>query len=212
MIRLQKYLSGAGIASRRKAEELITAGRISVNGKPVTILGSKVDPDKDEVFLDGERIRPPTQPIYLVMHKPRETVCTESDPEGRKRVYDLLPRGRPRLFTIGRLARTASSSGKLLLLSTCTISGANASIGSSAARVSAASRLAGSKRAPGAATTRKPAGASVGTSASPCTTRTSWPVRASAAASKWPYVATPPVGRQSDETSAMRNGWRGNER
>jgi 23S rRNA pseudouridine2605 synthase len=102
-VRLQKYLSAAGVASRRKSEALITEGRVSVNGVVVNELGSKVDPATAEVTVDGFSVGLPSAPLYVMMNKPRATVCTESDPEGRERVHDLLPRGLPRLFTIGRL-------------------------------------------------------------------------------------------------------------
>ena len=101
-VRLQKFLSAAGVASRRKSEVLITDGRVTVNGDTVTELGTKVDPESDVVTVDGARVVQ-SAPIYLVMNKPRATVCTESDPEGRERVHDLLPPGLPRLFTVGRL-------------------------------------------------------------------------------------------------------------
>lgn len=102
-MRLQKLLSRAGIASRRKAELLITSGRVSVNGEPCKTLGTRVDPLTDVISVDGDRIEIPRQPFYVLMNKPRGTVCTEKDPEGRERVHDLLPPGLPRLFTIGRL-------------------------------------------------------------------------------------------------------------
>ncbi len=102
-IRLQKFLSGAGIASRRQAETLITAGRVSINGKAATELGVRVDPKNDRVTVDGEPVRLPAEPMVVLMNKPREMVCTESDPEGRARIHELLPKGLPRLFTIGRL-------------------------------------------------------------------------------------------------------------
>jgi 23S rRNA pseudouridine2605 synthase len=101
-MRLQKFLSQAGKASRRKSETLIEAGRVTVNGK-VAILGTKVDPEKDEVVLDGAQIKPLSSPLYFVMNKPREFLCTESDPEHRPTVYKLLPPGLPRMFTVGRL-------------------------------------------------------------------------------------------------------------
>jgi len=101
-VRLQKFLSAAGIASRRKAEVMITAGRVSVNGKKCTELGTKVDPSKDAVSVDGTPVKRP-ELLYYLMHKPRATLCTESDPEGRDRVHDLLPKHLPRLFTVGRL-------------------------------------------------------------------------------------------------------------
>ena len=102
-IRLQKYLSQCGIASRRQAETYITAGRVTVNGKVTTVLGSRIDPDKDVVEVDHRKISPPKTPIYVVMNKPRATVCTEHDPQGRDKVHDLLPKSLPRLFTVGRL-------------------------------------------------------------------------------------------------------------
>lgn len=101
-VRLQKYLSAAGIASRRQAETLIVAGRVTVNGVPATELGTKVDPKRDKVDVDGVQIRVKAF-VYLLMNKPRGSVCSERDPEGRPRVHDLLPKGLPRLFTVGRL-------------------------------------------------------------------------------------------------------------
>ncbi|MEC8025652.1 MAG: pseudouridine synthase [Myxococcota bacterium] len=102
-MRLQRFLSAAGVASRRKAEIWIVEGRVTVNGQTVTELGTKVNSDKDRVEVDGEHIRMPDAPLYYLLHKPPGTVCTESDPEGRPRVHELLPPGLPRLFTVGRL-------------------------------------------------------------------------------------------------------------
>ena len=102
-VRLQKFLSAAGVASRRKAETMIQLGRIGVNGERVKELGTKVDPSADTVTLDGEEVKLPATPLYYVMNKPRATVCTENDPERRQRVHELLPPGLPRMFTIGRL-------------------------------------------------------------------------------------------------------------
>ncbi len=101
-IRLQKFLSGAGLTSRRKGEEMIAAGRVTVNGQVVTELGTRVNPLKDNVAVDGARVRMGA-PVYVLMHKPKGTVCSERDPEGRARVHDLLPKGLPRVFTVGRL-------------------------------------------------------------------------------------------------------------
>jgi pseudouridine synthase len=101
--RLQKILSAAGLASRRKAEELITAGRVEVNGETVTALGTKADPTKDIVRLDGERVLVPAEKTYLLLFKPRGYVSTLDDPQGRPTVKDLLPKGIPRVFHVGRL-------------------------------------------------------------------------------------------------------------
>jgi pseudouridine synthase len=111
--RLQKILASAGIASRRKAEELITSGRISVNGETVTTLGSKADLDSDDIRVDGTRIQGPQQHLYIMLYKPREVVTTVSDPEGRPTVMDLVRDIRERVFPIGRL--DYNSEGLLLL-------------------------------------------------------------------------------------------------
>jgi 23S rRNA pseudouridine2605 synthase len=101
--RLQKILSQAGVASRRKAEELITAGRVTVNGQIVTELGSKADFESDHVKVDGRLLRAPKHFIYLAMNKPKECVTTVSDPEGRETVMHLLKNVRERVFPVGRL-------------------------------------------------------------------------------------------------------------
>jgi 23S rRNA pseudouridine2605 synthase len=103
MMRLQRYLSEAGVAARRKAEELITAGRVTVNGRVVDELGSKVDPDKDTVTVDGLRVQPEDK-LYLVLNKPKGYVSTVSDPQGRHTVMELLPRTTVKgLRPVGRL-------------------------------------------------------------------------------------------------------------
>ena len=84
--RLQKILAAAGVASRRKAEELITAGRVSVNGEKITALGSKADARSDEIRLDGELLRGPERHVYIALYKPKGYVTTVSDPEGRPTV------------------------------------------------------------------------------------------------------------------------------
>src|SRR5687768_7935455 len=90
MIRLQKFLASAGVASRRKAEELITAGRVRVNGVVVKELGTKVDPATDDVVVDGRKIEA-AAPVWIKLHKPRRYMSTRSDPEGRPTIYELLP-------------------------------------------------------------------------------------------------------------------------
>ncbi len=100
--RLQKFLSQAGVASRRKAEELIVAGRVRVNGAPARELGTKVDPTRDVVEVDGARVEVAgTQ--WLAVHKPRGYVTTRQDPEGRPTVYELVPAEYRGLFYVGRL-------------------------------------------------------------------------------------------------------------
>ena len=100
--RLQKVIAAAGIASRRKAEALITAGRVRVNGKVVTELGTKVDPREDKVEVDGRRVVA-DPPMYLVLHKPREMVSTLDDPEGRPTLADILKKVHVQVHPVGRL-------------------------------------------------------------------------------------------------------------
>jgi len=116
MERLQKVLSRAGIASRRAAEALIAAGRVTVNGAVVTRLGTQVDPARDAIKLDGTRVSGAAPvPQYLMFHKPRGVVTTLSDPEGRPTVRDYLQGVRGRVFPVGRL--DYASEGLLLLTS-----------------------------------------------------------------------------------------------
>ena len=112
-LRLQKFLAGAGIASRREAERLILAGRVEVNGQPVDRLGTRVDPGRDTVRLDGRRIREAEQHVYYLLHKPRGFITSASDPEGRPTVLQLLRGVRERVFPVGRL--DWNSEGLLLL-------------------------------------------------------------------------------------------------
>jgi 23S rRNA pseudouridine2605 synthase len=109
--RLQKVLAAAGVASRRAAEELIAAGRVTVNGEPAT-LGRKVDPATDDVRVDGERVNIDPDRVYVLLNKPQGVLTTADDPQGRPTVFDLvnLPQ---RLFTVGRLDR--DTEGLLLL-------------------------------------------------------------------------------------------------
>ncbi|WP_296139160.1 pseudouridine synthase [uncultured Tessaracoccus sp.] len=102
-IRLQKVLAAAGIASRRASEELIVEGRVEVNGEIVTELGTRVDPERDKVRVDGSRIPPARNHVYLVLNKPRGVVSTMDDPEGRPTLADYVPPRTSRLFHVGRL-------------------------------------------------------------------------------------------------------------
>ncbi|MGC2695272.1 MAG: pseudouridine synthase [Candidatus Angelobacter sp.] len=111
--RLQKIIAAAGIASRRKAEELITQGRVSVNGQTVTELGSKADLENDHIKVDGKMLQGPERHVYLLLNKPKGYVTTVSDPEGRPTVMDLVKHARARIYPVGRL--DWSSEGLLLL-------------------------------------------------------------------------------------------------
>lgn len=114
-VRLQKYLARAGVASRRHAEELIGAGRVSVNGSVVSEMGVKVDPDADEVAVDGAVVRPPAEGVTFMLHKPAGYVTTMSDPQGRPTVAELVAAeaaAHPGLFPVGRL--DADTTGLLL--------------------------------------------------------------------------------------------------
>ena len=112
--RLQKIIARAGIVSRRKAEELITAGRVSVNGAVVRELGSKADPATDTVCVDGTPVQAGAERRYLAMNKPKGCITSTSDPEGRPTVMDLLgPEGSKGLFPVGRL--DYNTEGLLLL-------------------------------------------------------------------------------------------------
>lgn len=101
--RLQKIIARAGLASRREAEEMILAGRIRLNGKVVTELGTKADPERDHIKLDGKLITRSEEPRYILLYKPKEVMTTVDDPEGRKTVMDLLRGVRERVFPVGRL-------------------------------------------------------------------------------------------------------------
>src|SRR5688572_2625861 len=100
--RLQKYLARSGVASRRHAEELITAGRVTVNNEKVTELGSKVSPG-DMVTVDGQLVEPPDESSYFLLYKPAGVVTTLSDPQGRPTVATYVEDAGTRLFPVGRL-------------------------------------------------------------------------------------------------------------
>ena len=101
--RLQKIISAAGVTSRRKAEELITQGRVTVNGQTVSELGSKADLGRDSIKVDGKPLRSPTRHTYLLLNKPKGYVTTVNDPEGRQTVMDLVRNVGERIYPIGRL-------------------------------------------------------------------------------------------------------------
>jgi 23S rRNA pseudouridine2605 synthase len=106
-VRLNKYIAAAGICSRREADQLISAGLITVNGKSVTVLGSKVNPD-DEVRYNGERIRTERK-VYLLLNKPKDYVTTTDDPKERKTVMVLISDAcKERVYPVGRLDRNTT--------------------------------------------------------------------------------------------------------
>jgi 23S rRNA pseudouridine2605 synthase len=111
--RLQKIIAAAGIASRRKAEELITSGRVQVNGQTVTELGSKADPEKDHIRVNGKLLHGAQRHVYLVLNKPKGFVTTVSDPEGRPTVMSLVRGVGSRVYPVGRL--DYASEGLLLM-------------------------------------------------------------------------------------------------
>lgn len=113
LIRLQKLLAQSGVASRRKCEELMLAGSVEVDGEVVTRLGTKVDPRRAVIRVDGRRLPPVSEHVYLVLHKPVGVVSTMSDPQGRDTVGDLVAERPERLFHVGRL--DTDTSGLLLV-------------------------------------------------------------------------------------------------
>ena len=110
-MRLQKFLSAAGVCSRRKGEEFIKAGRISVNGEVIVELGTKIDPDQDRVEVDGKAIKPSNTLVYIALNKPKDYVTSCSHP-GQKVVVDLVDISE-RIYPVGRLDK--DSTGLLLL-------------------------------------------------------------------------------------------------
>jgi len=109
--RLQKVLAAAGVASRRKCEELILEGAVRVNGRVVNKLPVFVDAEKDAITVNGKKIRPERK-VYYLLNKPKGVICTSSDPQGRKKAIDLVP-ARERIFCVGRL--DIDSTGLIIL-------------------------------------------------------------------------------------------------
>jgi 23S rRNA pseudouridine2605 synthase len=101
-VRLQKFLAEAGVASRRAGERIILAGRVRVNGQPVARLGFTVDPQHDQVTVDGKRIQA-RRKLYVALHKPRGCVCSRKDEHGRPTIYELLPPEWTTVNSVGRL-------------------------------------------------------------------------------------------------------------
>jgi 23S rRNA pseudouridine2605 synthase len=111
--RLQKILAAAGVASRRQSEGIIAAGRVTINGQVASQLGTKADPERDHIRVDGKLLHGPERKVYLLLNKPRGYVTTVSDPEGRPTVMHLLRDLGVRLYPVGRL--DYASEGLLLL-------------------------------------------------------------------------------------------------
>jgi 23S rRNA pseudouridine2605 synthase len=102
VVRLQKFLADAGVASRRAGEQIILEGRVAVNGKTVRLLGSKVDPDHDRVTVDGKAVHA-KKLLYVALNKPPGCVCSRKDELGRPTIYELLPREWDTVQSVGRL-------------------------------------------------------------------------------------------------------------
>ncbi|HWU32495.1 MAG TPA: pseudouridine synthase [Marmoricola sp.] len=113
LIRLQKFLALSGVASRRRCEELMLDGAVEVDGEIVTRLGTKIDPSKAVVRVEGKRLPPVSDNVYLVLNKPRGVVSTMSDPQGRRNLGDVVADRPERLFHVGRL--DTDTSGLILL-------------------------------------------------------------------------------------------------
>src|SRR6267378_2044198 len=111
--RLQKVMAACGVASRRKAEEMIAAGRVTVNGAVVLELGTKADPERDQICVDGRLLKGPGRLLYFLLHKPKGYVTTVSDPEGRLTVMELMKKCPERVYPVGRL--DYASEGLLLM-------------------------------------------------------------------------------------------------
>jgi len=112
LIRLNKFLASAGIASRRKADELILSGSVTVNGQRVTTLGSRIDQSRDKVYVGGKQVVHLDENVYIVLHKPKDCITTTDDEKGRRTVLDLV-HVKERVYPVGRLDR--NTTGVLLL-------------------------------------------------------------------------------------------------
>jgi len=113
MERLNKFMAAAGVASRRKCDELISEGKVEVNGQIVTSLGTQIDPQKDKITLEGKLIKPLDGHVYIAMNKPQGFVTTVKDTHNRPTVIDLIPSVKRRLYPVGRL--DMDSEGLLLM-------------------------------------------------------------------------------------------------
>src|SRR5947208_1994960 len=113
--RLARFLAHAGVASRRHAEELMASGRVQVNGSVITTQGTRIDPARDHVCVDGKPVHVSADHVYLLLNKPTGYICTRHDPQGRPTVLDLLPPDirQLRIYPVGRL--DIDTSGLLLL-------------------------------------------------------------------------------------------------
>jgi len=111
--RLQKIMAASGIASRRKAEEIIAAGRVTLNGKVVVEQGTKADPERDVICIDGAPLKRQERLLYFLLHKPKGYVTTVSDPQGRPTVMELMKKCLERVYPVGRL--DYASEGLLLM-------------------------------------------------------------------------------------------------
>jgi 23S rRNA pseudouridine2605 synthase len=111
--RLQKIMAACGVASRRKAEEIIAAGRVTLNGAVVVELGTKADPERDKICVDGKPLKAPERLLYFLLNKPKGYVTTVSDPEGRLTVIELMKNCPERVYPVGRL--DYASEGLLLM-------------------------------------------------------------------------------------------------
>jgi 23S rRNA pseudouridine2605 synthase len=131
--RLQKIIAAAGVASRRKAEELITAGRVIVNGNVVTELGTKADPEQDHIRVDGKLLQGPERYTYIVLNKPKGYVTTVSDEKKRPTVMDLVTKVKGRVYPVGRL--DWASEGLLLMTNDGTLANALMKASSNVAKI-----------------------------------------------------------------------------
>jgi len=107
LIRINRYLSMCGVASRRKADEMVLEGKVEINHKVVRDLGTKIDPRRDKIYINGKQIVQVHDFVYLVMNKPRDTITTLSDERGRTTVMKLL-HSKHRVYPIGRLDRNTT--------------------------------------------------------------------------------------------------------